>query len=163
MQIPRFARADKFHFFVANSIVNDALGMQLLQKYLDLGPDLALRRQHELRLQLLHNFSQREMSVAEFKDDAARSFHADRAFRKQHDRRFGRSAPAASGGEFWNARISKLSHAFPQPASRQPQSEKPPAAANPARRKRNRARRVAPRECHTCRAMPGWRSPARRA
>jgi len=44
-------------FFVANSIINDSLGVQLLQKYLDLGADLALRRQHELRFQLLHNFS----------------------------------------------------------------------------------------------------------
>src|ERR1700675_4819806 len=134
--------------------------MQLLQKYLDLGADLALRRQHELRLQLLHNFSQREMAVAEFENDAARSFHANRTLRKEHNRRFDGSTPAASRRKLRNTLFSKLSHASSRHVSRQPQSEKHPAAASPAPHKRNRARRVAPKECHTCRVMPGWRSPA---
>src|SRR6266853_3045631 len=144
----------------AKLIINNPLGVQLLQKYLDLGADLALRRQHELRLQLLHNFSQREMPVAEFENDAARSFHANRALREEYDRSFSGSAPAASRGKLRNARLGKLSHDFPRHVSRPLQSETPPAGANPARHKRNRARRVAPRECHTCRAGPGWRSPA---
>src|SRR5713101_7029289 len=131
---------------------------------MDLRADLALRRQHELRLQFLHNFSQREMAVAEFKDDAARSFHANRTLRKEHDRSFSGSAPTASRRKLRNALVKQLSHASPQYASRhvsyQPQSETPPAAASPARHKRSRARRAAPRECHTYRAMPGWRSPA---
>src|ERR1700686_3092168 len=145
------------------SIINDALGVQLLQKYLDLGADLALRRQHELRLQLLHNFSQGEMPVAEFENDAARSFHANRAFRKEHNRRFGGPTPAASRRKLWNALFSEFSHASSRHVSRQPQSEKRPAAANPARHRRNRARRAAPKECHTCRVTPGRRSPAPRA
>src|SRR5713226_8455163 len=113
-------------FLILVLIINDALGVQLLQKYLDLGADLALRRQHELRLQFLHNFSQREMDVAEFKDDAARSFHANRTPRKEHDRSFSGSAPTASRRKLRNALVKQLSHASPQYASRhvsyQPQS-----------------------------------------
>src|SRR6266481_8481429 len=163
----------------AKLIINNPLGVQLLQKYLNLGADLALRCQHELRLQLLHNFRQREMPVAEFENDAARSFHANRALREEYDRSFSGSAPTASRGKLRNARIGKLSqaslnmffrfHCHHPPISLralvcspapQYQSEKPLAAATPVRRKRNRARRVGPKECHTCRVMPGSRSPA---
>src|SRR5713101_8364995 len=89
----------------AKLIINDAFGVQLLQKYLDLGADLALWREHKLRFQLLHNFSQREMAVAEFENDAARPFHANRAFREEYDRGFGSPAPAASRGKLRNAFI----------------------------------------------------------
>src|SRR5271166_1436628 len=145
-------------------IIDDALGVQLLQKCLNIGADLALGREDELRFEFLHNFSEREMAVAEFENDAARSFDTDRALGKEHDRRFGGTAPAASRRKLrnagvgklrnaaistlGNARISKLSHGCPQ-------SEKRPAAASRARHTQNRARRVAPRECHTCRAVPG--------
>src|SRR6266478_10143231 len=101
----------------AKLIINNPLGVQLLQKYLDLGANLALRRQHELRLQLLHNFGQREMAVAEFEDDAARSFHANRALREEYDWRFDGPTPAASRRKFRNALFSKLSQASPQYAS----------------------------------------------
>src|SRR5208283_653658 len=129
-------------------IIDDALGVQLLQKCLDIGADLVLRREDELCFQLLDNFSHREMSIAELENDAARSFHADRAFREEHDRSFGGSTPAASRGKLRNARIAELSHGSPQ-------FEKLPAAASPVRHTRNRARRAAPKECRTCRAMPG--------
>src|SRR6202158_5298954 len=147
-------------FLILVLVVNNPLGVQLLQKYLNLGADLALRRQHELRFQLPHYFSQREMPVAEFENDAPRSFRPNRALGKEHNRRFGGPTPTASRCKLRDARLGKVSHDSPRHVSRQPQSETPPAGASPVRHKRNRARRVAPRECHTCRAGPGWRSPA---
>ena len=67
----------------------------------------------ELRLEFLHDFRQRKVPVAQFKDDAPCSLDANRAFRKKHDRCVGGSAPAASGGKLRNARIGQLSHASP--------------------------------------------------
>src|SRR5208337_857844 len=48
------------------------------------------------------------MSVAEFENDAARSFQLKRAFGKEHNRRFGGSAPAASWSKLRNARIGEI-------------------------------------------------------
>src|SRR5208282_5556933 len=130
-------------------IIKNPLVVQLRQKRQNVGPNLSLRRRRELRFQLLHNFRQREVAVAEFKDDAPRSLHADRTLRKEHHRSLGSPAPAAPGGKLRDARVRKLSHASSH-LSRHPQSEKPPAAAIPAQRKRNKARPVVPKECRTC-------------
>jgi len=64
------------------SIIDNPLGVQLLQKYFHLGAYLTFRREHKLGFELLHNLVKRKMALAEFENDAPRSLDANGTFGK---------------------------------------------------------------------------------
>src|ERR1039458_7784039 len=146
-------------FLVASLVVDDALGLQLLDKADHVGAYFPRRREDELLLKLPNDLRKRELACAKLQDRSARPFYLDRAFRKKHNRRFRRPTPAASRRQPGNARVGQLSHGQPLRLGCRG-SETHPAAASPAGHRRNRARRAAPTECRTYRAAPESRPPA---
>ena len=131
-------------------------------KRLDIGANFALRHENELRLEFLHNFSQRELAVAKFEDN--RGPFLPRLIAPSGKSTTGASVvppqrhPAASRGILASVSSATASLSSPRLDAKRPRRR--PARL---RRKQSRARQAAPIVCHTCRAMPGSRPPARRA
>src|ERR1700728_807593 len=134
---------------------------QLLKKLADVGANLCRIGIPELSLQFCNDLGEGALAVAALEHLPPRPLQLDRAFGEQDHAFFVASfifrPPAAAHCE------ARLAGIFGRRHVSCPRFETRPEAAIPAARRRSRARRVAPRECRTCRAGPGSPTPARLA
>jgi len=74
--------------------LNNVLGVELSKEVDHVGADLILRGKHELLLEFLNDFLDRELAGTKFKDDATRALYLDGTFGNQHDGSFRCASPA---------------------------------------------------------------------